>query len=889
MTEQITGYPTTFAGLFDPADTDPPRADRPVISRVEIPLVQRDYAQGRVTDKVTDIRSTFLEALREALVSGERLSLDFVYGDVQDGVFLPLDGQQRLTTLFLLHWYVAVRTGQPVTGAAWTRFSYATRPSARLFCERLAAARPPAEVAILSEWLVDQPWYLYVWEHDPTIRSMLVVLDDIARTFGNDDLDLVWTRLVDRGDPAISFYVLPIPEMGAGDDLYITMNSRGKPLTDFENFKAKFEQVISHSPRASRIAHKIDGAWSDVLWPFHGGDNIVDDEFLRYFSFLIEICEWRRGLPSTGRLVARAEALVGADAPAAEETLEFLESAFDTWVGENVPAYFHSILRTPSEDMVDERPVLFTPEGLDGVNLFEMCCRTYGNMRGTRARVFPLGLTLVLYAVLSHRLHHTDEFPTRLRVLRNLVEASDNEIRLDNMPALLDEVDGFLRNGDLGQVKTFNQAQVADEQRKAAFLAEHPQARQAIQRLEDHRLLRGCLLALDLDALRLAPRAEAFTRMFAETTHWTELTGALLACGDYYRRRNERAFSFGSPTGDSWWRVLLTGPMRSPREDLRQPLGLLLDRVAAGDDLADTYRQVQEEWLGVREQAGRYDWRYHLVKYPEMREGTSGIYVSESGDMGYGMCALRRSQLNSNYRDPYLLAILRRSGVEAHRVNDPWFFGYQDKPRWLTLKRVEIGLRCVEQGLVLQVSPELRESVGESCVEEFGLERTDDGYRWPAPQREIDGHPVDTVDRIEVGARLLRRLVSTLDPNLQNLDKAEAREELRCRGVRLSEVIGGRLGADLASTFVWQPRGAQAGAWVGFKLADGNTIELVLRWTPQHGVKLEVKAYPDRPQELHPDFDHLPLGLGWSASDDEVAEAFLGMVDRLREAHSRLG
>lgn len=757
-----------------------------------------------------------------------------------------------------------------------------------MFCERLAAARPPADVASLSGWLVDQSWYLYVWEHDPTIRSMLVVLDDIDRIFGNDDLDRVWTHLVDREDPAISFYVLPIPEMGAGDDLYITMNSRGKPLTDFENFKAKFEQVIDHSPRASRIAHRIDGAWSDVLWPFHGGDNIVDDEFLRYFSFLVEVCEWRRGLPSSGRLVERVEALVGTDAPDAEETLEFLESAFDTWVGEDVPAYFRGILRTPAEDEVEPLPVLFTPEGLDGVNLFEMCCRTYGDMRGTRARVFPLGLTLLLYAVLVHRLHDTDEFGTRLRIVRNLVEASDNEIRLDNMQALLEEVDGFLRGGDLGQVRTFNQAQVADERRKAAFLAEHPESRSAVQQFEDHRLLRGCLLALDLDASTVAPRVEAFRRVFSDNTHWKKLTGALLACGDYFRRRNERAFSFGSPTGDSWWRVLLTGPMRSPREDVQEPLGLLLDRVAAGGELSDTYRQVREEWLRAREQAGRYDWRYHVVKHPEMREGTSGIYVSEGGEMGYAVCALRRTQLNSNYRDPFLLAILHRSGVDANQANDPWFFGYQDKPRWLTLKHAEVGIRCVEQGLVLQVAPELRQTVGESCAE-FGLQPTDDGYLWVAPQREVEGRPVDTVDRIDLGARLLRRLVSTLDPDVHLLDKAEAREALHRRGVRLSELIGGRLGTDLVSTFVWQPRGVQAGAWVGFRLAGGNTIELVMRWTQKHGVKLEIKAYPERPRELYPDFDHLPTGLGWSAADDEVAEAFLAMVERLQEAHPRTG
>ena len=49
-------------------------------------------------------------------------------------------------------------------------------------------------------------------------------------------------RLIAGDAPAISFQLLPIDDMGSGEDLYIKMNSRGKPLTPFENFKARFEQ-----------------------------------------------------------------------------------------------------------------------------------------------------------------------------------------------------------------------------------------------------------------------------------------------------------------------------------------------------------------------------------------------------------------------------------------------------------------------------------------------------------------------------------------------------------------------------------------------------------------------------------------------------------------------
>ena len=92
------GKSLTFYGLFD------------VVEAIEIPILQRDYAQGRKEEG--EVRTLFLNSLFQALNSNDEsrqpLDLDFVYGNFEDGqskTFSVLDGQQRLTTLFLLHWY----------------------------------------------------------------------------------------------------------------------------------------------------------------------------------------------------------------------------------------------------------------------------------------------------------------------------------------------------------------------------------------------------------------------------------------------------------------------------------------------------------------------------------------------------------------------------------------------------------------------------------------------------------------------------------------------------------------------------------------------------------------------------------------------------------------
>lgn len=69
----------TFMDLFS---TEFPVDDGTVvIQKIIIPIIQRDYAQGRLDADVTRVRKRFLQALRAA-VTESPITLDFVYGDV---------------------------------------------------------------------------------------------------------------------------------------------------------------------------------------------------------------------------------------------------------------------------------------------------------------------------------------------------------------------------------------------------------------------------------------------------------------------------------------------------------------------------------------------------------------------------------------------------------------------------------------------------------------------------------------------------------------------------------------------------------------------------------------------------------------------------------------
>jgi len=303
--------------------------------KVEIPIIQRDYAQGRASER--EVRTGFLNALYSYIEEGRpNRDLDFVYGSLftSDGVrkFIPLDGQQRLTTLFLLHWYLAHLSGNAenfrrvMTKNKKSLFSYETRASSSEFCDALMAS----EVAMatlsattqsngmrLSELIRDSGWFYLSWNHDPTIQSMLTMLDAIhVRFFGNPEF---YERLIDSENPVVTFLFLNFHTFGLTDDLYIKMNARGKPLTDFENFKAKFEQRIkslgnikpTHKLEFTEnlvddyeyFIHKIDTDWADIFWAYRNTSNnggSFDEELMAFIGLLIANYRLVEGRRSSG-------------------------------------------------------------------------------------------------------------------------------------------------------------------------------------------------------------------------------------------------------------------------------------------------------------------------------------------------------------------------------------------------------------------------------------------------------------------------------------------------------------------------------------------------------------------------------------------------------------
>jgi hypothetical protein len=128
-----------------------------------------------------------------------------------------------------------------------------------------------------------------------------------------------------------------------------------------------------------------------------------------------------------------------------------------------------------------------------------------------------------------------DDFARRIRVVRNLLAASEDEIRPEAIPRIIADVERIILDGNLENVTGFNRIQLQDEIEKRSFLAKNPRLEGVLFRLEDHPILKGSLMAFDLNPERFSHRANSFDRLLKEPD-LQSATGGLLAIGEYHRK-----------------------------------------------------------------------------------------------------------------------------------------------------------------------------------------------------------------------------------------------------------------------------------------------------------------------------------------------------------------
>jgi len=647
---------------------------------IEIPIIQRDYAHGR--ESAAQVRRDFLETLYDCLEEDEHIDLDFVYGSIIGQKFVPLDGQQRLTTLFLLHWYIASKEGKSasfqnmITIDNSVRFSYETRVTSRDFCRALVTNDvliPAAPAHSLSDIIKDASWFSLSWERDPTIKSMLNMLDAIHEKFAGSSN--CYEKLTSADKPLITFQFIDLKNFGLSDSLYVKMNARGIELTPFEAFKARLEQLLEEydqkhgSKLKDEFALKVDTVWTDLFWAYR--DEMTQSFDKRFMDFICVMAGNEYALRPNHDLTHLKELL--GSSPLSFYDLKRL-GCLD---GNFIKALTAILDKLAERGLGKVRTYLPDTQLLDESGLFQRAIK--------KDVSYPERVQIwALYGYVS-RYPADQQLVEWIRVIRNLTENTRID-EIEDYVAALESVSELLDNGtqivpyianSSHDIKGFLAVQVQEERVKAMLIMKSAEWKQAVTSIENHGYFKGQIgfilsfsgiLEFYLDNGHLNWSAQEDGAFFERFRDYAQKAAcvfcdsglnryddflferALLCKGDYTLKGGRNySFLIDSHRDIGWKRLLRDDSKRGYVKEL-------FDSINASQVVTDLQMTI--------ENARVTDWRKYFIEFPEMLR-KCGFYKFIRWGGEHYILLLERTQTNGEHREYYSYALcvrLRKTG-----------------------------------------------------------------------------------------------------------------------------------------------------------------------------------------------------------------------------------
>lgn len=747
--------------------------------KVMVPQIQRDYAQGRESE--SELRKGFVSKIKQTIQENEpNLNLDFIYGYTEkagkdEEVFIPLDGQQRITTLWLTHWFLAPRIEDKISDeskAYLSKFTYETRVSSKRFCHNLI--HQPLTIlddTALSQLIADAPWFMASWSNDPTVLAMLNMLDTIQEEI--TERDKAWQNITEKEKITFDFIDIKSDEFKLTDELYIKMNSRGKPLTPFENFKAQFSGLLASKKtdyaKAVRtyvntavsyqqyFAFKIDSVWMDLFWSYRTKtENDIDSSIYRFINFIAEFLFFKGNPNAT-------------TADAAKNDFNFLNAVFSK--RENIDFLFDSLDFLSSLKDVDH----FFESIFNEVATFDQYPKDYF-LRAITDNGFDVKDKTLLYAILSFCSKENiqtanSELKDFVRIVRNLlltvrqpnqskrIEYTTN-LRLPNVSEYCRFIDVFVKEIKGQKIKSvyqllsakefsgFTKENIANEKLKASLIVNQPKLKVSIHKLEEHPQLQGNISNFKLNTNKIAEKIDAFLEIWDNDLEDSLIIRAMLTIDDYsvmthsYSSLDEIWF-FGCK--DNWNRILTTTDKNE-----RIKVSVTIDKfliefnTAKGATTNEKLQYLIDDYKPVEK-----DWRYYFVKYKSITKNpyrNLNVYTWQD-NQGFDINHLGNSgnqPLHSYHLNPYLIVLQQMFSSNEKlklywgRFTDPSLLRVEDK----------INLRSKSSGW--QIAPIENYVVDKKLIAKYNLNQQGKEF-WLTES--------SSKDRIEIAVDLINNIL----------------------------------------------------------------------------------------------------------------------------------
>lgn len=268
--------------------------------KIIIPDLQRDYCWGRTNGESDGMNlvQTFVENLLNHNDTELNLGLLYAY-EAPVGHIQLCDGQQRITTLFLLLGHLNKRTekddllnlviSEQEQADDWEPYlQYSIRESSLYFLSDLTRYFFRSEYKIKTSDISKQSWYFKDYDYDPSIQSMIAAMQIIEDILDNRELSSTEFQKIGLNLATnLSFLYYDMGNRTNGEETFVVINTTGEPLSSSENLKPNIINAQSENLQSEYA--KTWESWELYFWKGRKKNDTADNgmqEFFRWITYL---------------------------------------------------------------------------------------------------------------------------------------------------------------------------------------------------------------------------------------------------------------------------------------------------------------------------------------------------------------------------------------------------------------------------------------------------------------------------------------------------------------------------------------------------------------------------------------------------------------------------
>ena len=456
-----------------------------------IPEIQRDYVWGNNELVI----KRFISNIKN-MKDNEELDIGFFYSykiyDNDKNYNALIDGQQRITTLILLSWYVGV------DNVKLNNFQFKVRENSNNFLEELLNQESDKifeiDGKIFSDKIKNSIWYKRIWDNDPTVKSILNAIDIIDSELKDKKENI--KKKVDN----IKFSCINpngnnvnLKENRSLEKEYILLNSRGVKLTNSEQLKAILTEDIENK---NEWLAKWEKDWQDILWECKGNDIYNIDKIwnaVLYWVRDIYVIENNICKDNDKEKINYDFDLIGIEKENKEKILKILD-----WI--------ISVLKIINDNLeIIQEKCQFENKNNPIINIKD---KIKGNEKYSLTIKEKALFYSILYLIKNIKYKNIQleiVEVEKIRIFRNLIENSD--INASNLHNTITSLKNF--NLDtLGELKSLNIEQQEEEDLKLEIFEKYKEYKDIIIEIENNDLFKGKIRNLFLLFLSIKEKDE---------------------------------------------------------------------------------------------------------------------------------------------------------------------------------------------------------------------------------------------------------------------------------------------------------------------------------------------------------------------------------------------